>query len=58
MFTATCTVVNYLAAGYILLPWAFSGGTLLTCVILGAVVLQTYITASFVLESLGRKRSS
>jgi hypothetical protein len=58
MFTATCTLVNYLAAGYILLPWAFSqGGTLLTSVVLGAVVLQTYITASFVLEACARAQA-
>jgi hypothetical protein len=58
MFTATCTVINYLAAGYVLLPWAFSqGGTLLTSIILGAVVLQTYITASFVLEACARAQA-
>jgi hypothetical protein len=57
-FTATCTVVNYLAAGYIILPWAFSqGGTLLTSIVLGAVVLQTYITAAFVLEACVRAQA-
>jgi hypothetical protein len=58
MFTATCTIVNYLSAGYILLPWAFSqGGTLLTSIVLGAVALQTYITASFVLEACARAQA-
>jgi hypothetical protein len=58
MLTATCTVVNYLAAGYVLLPWAFSqGGTLLTSIVLGAVALQTYITASFVLEACARAQA-
>jgi hypothetical protein len=57
-FTATCTVVNYLSAGYVLLPWAFSqGGTLLTSAVLGAVVLQTYMTASFVLEACARAQA-
>jgi hypothetical protein len=57
-FTATCTMINYLATGYILLPWAFSqGGTLLTPIILGAVVVQTYISAAFVLEAGARAQA-
>jgi hypothetical protein len=57
MFTATCTVV-YLTAASNFLPWAFAqGGTLLTSIVLGAVVLQTYITASFVLEACARAQA-
>jgi amino acid permease len=52
---ATCTLVNYLATGYILLPWAFAqGGTLLTAIVLCLVVLQTYISSTFVLETCAR----
>jgi hypothetical protein len=40
------------------LPWVFAqGGTLLTSIILGAVVLQTYITASFILEACARAQA-
>jgi hypothetical protein len=53
-FAATCTVV-YLTADCNLLPWAFAqGGTLLTSFVLGVVVLQTYISATFILEASAR----
>jgi hypothetical protein len=56
-FTATCTVV-YLTAASNFLPWAFAqGGPLLASIVLGVVVLQTYITASFVLEACARAQA-
>jgi hypothetical protein len=33
------------------------GGTLLTSIVLGAVVLQTYITASYILEACARAQA-
>jgi hypothetical protein len=46
--TATCIVV-YLTAASNFLSWTFAqGGPLLTSIVLGVEILQTYITASFV----------
>jgi hypothetical protein len=57
IFTATCTVA-YLTAANNLLPWAFAqGGPLLTSIVLGVVILQTYITASFILEACARAQA-
>jgi hypothetical protein len=56
-FTATCTVFSTTGAS-VYLPWAFAqGGTLLTSIILGAVVLQAYITSSFLLDASARAQA-
>jgi len=53
--TSAATVVNYLAAGYILLPWAFArGGSLLSTIVLILVVLQTNVTSTYVMEACAR----
>jgi hypothetical protein len=56
-FTATCTVFNM--SGFSLyVPWAFAqGGTLLTSIVLGAAILQAYITASFLLDASARAQA-
>jgi hypothetical protein len=57
IFTATCTVFNTSGAS-LYVPWAFAqGGTLLTSIVLGAVLLQAYITASFLLEASARAQA-
>jgi hypothetical protein len=57
IFTATCTVFNTSGAS-LYIPWAFGqGGTLLTSIVLGAVLLQAYITASFLLEASARAQA-
>ena len=88
-FLSACIVVNYISAGYVLLPYgafllcdmflllsglrnaerrrtllatllfsiieAFAhGGTLLSCIVLLLTALQTYITATFILEACAR----
>jgi hypothetical protein len=54
LFTATCTVFNMSGAS-LYVPWAFAeGGTLLTSIVLGAAILQAYITASFLLDASAR----
>jgi hypothetical protein len=56
-FTAVCTITNQIGAS-LYLPWAFAqGGTLLTTIVLAAVVLQAYITASFLLEASARAQA-
>jgi hypothetical protein len=56
-FIATCTVFNISGAS-LYVPWAFAqGGTLLTSIVLGAAVLQAYITASFVMEACARAQA-
>jgi hypothetical protein len=57
VFTATCTVFNTTGAS-LYMPWAFAqGGTLLTSIVLGAVLLQAYITASILLEASARAQA-
>jgi hypothetical protein len=57
IFTATCTVFNTTGAS-LYTPWAFAqGGTLLTTIVLGTVLLQAYITASFLLEASARAQA-
>jgi hypothetical protein len=56
-FAATCTVFNMSGAS-LYVPWAFAqGGTLLTSIILGAAILQAYISASFLLEASARAQA-
>jgi hypothetical protein len=56
-FTATSTVFG-MNSFSVYLPWVFAqGGTLLTSIVLGAVVMQTYITASFVMEACARAQA-
>jgi hypothetical protein len=56
-FNATCTMFG-MNSFSVYLPWAFAqGGTLLTSIVLVAVVLQTYITASFVMEACARAQA-
>jgi hypothetical protein len=56
-FTATCTLFSTNGAS-VYLPWAFAqGGTLFTSIVLGAVVLQAYIAASFILEASARAQA-
>jgi hypothetical protein len=56
-FIATCTVFNISGAS-LYVPFAFAqGGTLLTSIVLGAVVLHTYITALFLLEASARAQA-
>jgi hypothetical protein len=53
-FAATSTVFNMSGAS-LYVPWAFAqGGTLLTSFILGAAILQAYISATFLLEASAR----
>lgn len=48
-------VINYISAGYILLPWAFAqGGTLLSCIVLIITSIQSNVTATFILEAAAR----
>jgi hypothetical protein len=55
--TATCTVFNTSGAS-LYIPWAFAqGGLLLTSIVLGAVLLQVYISASFVMEASARAQA-
>jgi hypothetical protein len=57
IFTATCTVFNTSGAS-LYIPWAFAqGGVLLTSIVLGAVLLQAYISASFLLEASARAQA-
>jgi hypothetical protein len=57
ILTATCTVA-YLTAASNLIPWAFAqGGPLLTSIVLGAVIFQTYIATSFILEACARAQA-
>jgi amino acid permease len=57
IFTAACTVFNTSGAS-LYIPWAFAqGGTLLTSIVLGAVLLQSYVTASFLLEATARAQA-
>jgi hypothetical protein len=57
VFTATCTVFNTSGAS-LYVPWAFAqGGLLLTSIVLGAVLLQAYISASFLLEASARAQA-
>jgi hypothetical protein len=56
-FTAVCTTFNQTGAS-LYLPWAFAqGGTLLTSIILAAVVLKSYIAATFLLEASARAQA-
>ena len=55
--TATCMMFG-MNGFSVYLPWVFAqGGTLLTSIVLGAVVLQTYITASYILEACARAQA-
>jgi hypothetical protein len=57
IFTATCTVFNTTGAS-LYIPWAYAqGGTLLASIVLGAVLVQAYITASFLLEASARAQA-
>jgi undecaprenyl pyrophosphate phosphatase UppP len=57
IFTATCTLFNISGAS-LYVPWAFAqGGTLLTSFVLGAVLLQAYISATFLLEASARAQA-
>ena len=52
-------VINYISAGYVLLPWAFAqGGTLLSCIVLMITSLQSNVTATFILEACCSSRNS
>jgi hypothetical protein len=56
-FTATCAAFSMSGAS-VYLPWAFAqGGTLLTSIILGAAVLQTYVTTGYLLEASARAQA-
>jgi hypothetical protein len=56
-FAATCTLFGMNSCS-VYLPRAFAqGGMLLTSIVLGAVVLQTYITASFIIEACARAQA-
>jgi hypothetical protein len=56
-FTATCTVFGFTGFS-VYLPLAFAqGGLLLTSIVLGAVVLQTYNSSSFVIEACARAQA-
>jgi hypothetical protein len=56
-FTATCTIFSTTGAS-VYLPFAFAqGGTLLTSIVLGAAVLQAYISSSFLLEASARAQA-
>jgi hypothetical protein len=56
-FTATCTAFSMSGAS-VYLPWAFAqGGTLLTSIILGAAVLQAYVTSGYLLEASARAQA-
>jgi hypothetical protein len=56
-FTATSTTFN-LAGASLYIPLAFAqGGTLLTSIVLAAVVLQAYIAAIFLLEASARAQA-
>jgi hypothetical protein len=56
-FTATATVFNMSGAS-LYVPWAFAqGGTLLTSIVLGAAILQAYISASFLLDASARAQA-
>jgi hypothetical protein len=55
--TASCTVFSTIGFS-VYLPWAFGqGGTLLTSIVLGAAVLQSYISSSFFLEASARAQA-
>jgi hypothetical protein len=54
---AICTMFG-MNSFSVYLPWVFAqGGTLLTSIVLGAVVLETYITASYILEACARAQA-
>jgi hypothetical protein len=56
-FSATCTIFNMSGAS-LYVPWAFAqGGMLLTSIVLGAAILQAYISASFLLDASARAQA-